>query len=171
MNIAIQGNGAFDSALVQLQPGESFVSEAGAMYRISANMDIDVTTRSRGSGGLLSGVKRLLSGESFFFSTYQTADGQAGEVGLVPTHQGQIRTLELDGASDWYCAGGSYLGSTAGLAIETEFQGMKGFFTGEAPFFLRVSGAGTVVGDLIRPHRGHGHRRTTDGGHGTPRGL
>ena len=145
MNIEIQGNGAFDSALVHLQPGESFVSESGAMYRASTNVDIDVTTRSRGSGGLLAGVKRLLSRESFFFSTYKTTDGLAGEVGLAPTHQGRIETLELDGSSDWYCAGGSYLGSTAGLGIDTEFQGVKGFLSGEAPFFLRISGAGQLV--------------------------
>lgn len=145
MNIEIQGNGAFDSALVHLQPGDSFVSESGAMYRASANVDIDVTTRSRGSGGLLAGVKRLLSSENFFFSTYKTIDGQTGEVGLAPTHQGQIETLELDGSSDWYCTGGSYLCSTAGLAIDTEFQGMRGFFSGEAPFFLRISGAGQIA--------------------------
>ncbi len=145
MNIEIQGKGAFDSALVQLQPGESFVSEAGAMYRASANVDIDVTTRSLGGGGLMAGVKRLLSRESFFLSTYQTTDGQVGEVGLAPTHQGQIKTLELEGSRDWFCAGGSYLGSTSGLSIDTEFQGMKGFFSGEAPFFLRVSGAGQLV--------------------------
>lgn len=145
MNIEIQGSGAFDSALVQLQPGESFFSESGAMYRATDNVDIDVTTRSQGKGGLMAGVKRLLSSESFFFSTYRTTDGQPGEVGLAPTHQGQLRLLELDGSSEWYCTGGSFLGSTSGLALDTEFQGMKGFFSGEAPFFLRVTGAGQLV--------------------------
>ena len=82
MNIQILGRGAFGSALVHLKSGESFCSESGAMYRASANIDINVTTRSRSSGGLLAGVKRLFAGENFFFSTYSTNDGREGEVGL-----------------------------------------------------------------------------------------
>ncbi len=145
MHIDILGEGAFASALVQLDDGEQFVSEAGAMYRASANVDIDVTTRSRSSGGILSGIKRMLSGESFFLSTYQTIDGNSGEVGLAPTHQGEIRQIALDGSSGWLCAGGSYLGSTSGINLDTQFQGFKGFFSGEAPFFVEASGEGELL--------------------------
>ena len=88
MKIDVLSKGAFESALVHLAPGDEFVSESGAMYRASANVDIDVTTRSRGSGGLLGGVKRLLALDTFFLSTYRTTDGQGGEVGVAPTHQG-----------------------------------------------------------------------------------
>lgn len=145
MDIEIQGEGAFESALVRLQSGETFVSESGAMYRASSNVDIDVTTRSRGKGGLLGGLKRMLSGESFFLSTYKTTDGQSGEVGLAPTHQGQLRMIEVDSSVDWMCAGGSYLGSSEGLEVDTQFQGFKGFFSGEAPFFVTISGTGQVL--------------------------
>ena len=62
MNIEILGKGAFESALVHLDPGERFVSESGALYRASPNVDIDVTTRSGGSGGLLAGM--LTAGSS-----------------------------------------------------------------------------------------------------------
>jgi uncharacterized protein (TIGR00266 family) len=145
MNIEILSKGAFESALVRLEPGESFISEAGAMYRASANMDIDVTTAGRGSGGMLGGLKRMFAGESFFFSTYSTSDGRPGEVGLAPTHQGEIMEIELDGSSNWLCAGGSYLGSSSGLKVDTQFQGFKGFLTGEAPVFVDVSGVGTLL--------------------------
>jgi len=47
MEVEILGKGAFESALVHLEPGETFVSESGAMYRASTNVDIDVTTHSR----------------------------------------------------------------------------------------------------------------------------
>ncbi|MCA8994642.1 MAG: TIGR00266 family protein [Planctomycetaceae bacterium] len=145
MQVNIQKQGAFASALVKLSPGEEFVSDAGAMYRCSTNVDIDVTTKSRGSGGFFGGLKRLLSGETFFLSTYRITDSSTGEVGLAPTHMGEIWAIEMDGSVDWMCAGGSYLGSTAGLQLDTEFQGFKGFFSGEAPFFLRVSGRGTLL--------------------------
>lgn len=145
MQIQVTDGSAFQSALVQLGPGEDFVSESGAMYRASGNMDVDVTTRSKGKGGLLAGVKRLLGGESFFMSTYRTNDGQPGEVGLAPTHSGEVKVVELDGSTSWLCAGGSYLGSTSSLQLDTEFQGMKGFMTGESMFFIRVTGAGSMV--------------------------
>ena len=145
MNVEILGKGAFESALVQLDPGEQFVSESGAMYRASANVDIDVTTKSRGKGGLLGGVKRLLAGDNFFLSTYKTNDGQSGEVGLAPTHQGEVFVIDVEPSKPWICAGGSYLGSSEGLKVDTQFQGLKGLFTGEKLFFVEVSGSGQLL--------------------------
>lgn len=145
MDIDITAEGAFGSAIVQLEPGESFISEAGAMFRASSNVDIDVTTKSRGKGGLLGGLKRLLSAESFFFSTYRTTDGGSGEVGLAPTLQGEVRHIQLDGTRPLMCSGGSYLGSTPDIGVDTQWQGFRGLFTGEAPFFLELQGAGDVL--------------------------
>ncbi len=145
MDIEILGEGAFESALIRLQPGERFVSESGAMYRASANVEIDVTTRSGGSGGLLGGVKRLLARENFFFSSYSTSDGRPGEVGLAPTHQGEVFVIDVDPTTKWICAGGSYLGSSASLKIETRFQGLKGFVSGESLSFVEVSGEGQLL--------------------------
>ncbi|MHB8973939.1 MAG: TIGR00266 family protein [Pirellulaceae bacterium] len=145
MEIEILGAGAFESALVHLAPGERFVSESGALYRASANIDVDVTTSSRGAGGLLGGIKRLLAKEHFFFSTYATNDGRAGEVGLAPTHQGEVLQIDVDPSTRWLCAGGSYLGSSAGLKIDTQFQGLKGFATGESLVFVEVSGSGQLL--------------------------
>ena len=88
MQIDILKRGAFGSALVTLQPGETFLSESGAMFRASGNIDIDVTTKTKGRGGILAGIKRLIGGDHFFFSTYRVTDGQPGEVGLSPTLQG-----------------------------------------------------------------------------------
>ncbi len=145
MQVDVVEKGAFQYALVQLDSGEQFISESAAMFRCSANIDIDVTTKSRGKGGLLGGIKRLIAGENFFFSTYSTNDGLSGEVGVAPSLPGEIKIIEMDGTVNWICTGGSYLASTPGLNIDTKFQGFKGFFTGEAPVFVEVSG----VGDLL----------------------
>jgi uncharacterized protein (AIM24 family) len=126
VKIEILNPGAFGSALVHLEPGESFVSESGAMFRASGNLDIDVTTRSQGKGGILAGVKRLLGGENFFFSTYRPQGGGRGEVGLAPTLGGEVRRVELDGASPWLCAGGSYLGSHPDVALDVQFRSRWG---------------------------------------------
>ena len=145
MRIEILGEGAFESALIHLDPGERFISESGAMYRASGNVDIDVTTQSGGSGGLLGGMKRLLARENFFFSTYSTNDGRPGEVGLAPTHQGEVFLIDVEPSVHWLCAGGSYLGSSSGLKIDTKFQGLKGFATGESLSFVEVSGSGQLL--------------------------
>ena len=145
MKIDILKRGAFGSALVHLQPGETFISESGAMFRASSNVDIDVTTKSKGKGGILAGIKRLIGGEHFFFSTYRVTDGSSGEVGLAPTLQGEVRVVDVDPSISWLCAGASYMGSTDDLAIDTQFQGFKGMFSGESLFFLKVSGSGQLL--------------------------
>ena len=145
MDIEVSEQGAFSWALVKLRPGEQFVSESGAMFRASANIEIDVTTRSRRSGGLIAGLKRMLAEESFFFSTYSCTDREDGEVGLAPKLQGGIAAIDCDGASSWVCAGGSYLGAASGLNIDTQFQGLKGMFSGESLSFLSVEGSGQLL--------------------------
>lgn len=145
MNIQILQNGAFGSALVEVSPGETFVSESGAMYRASENIDFDVTTRSKGKGGILKGIKRMLGGDSFFLSTYKTRDNTVGEVGLAPTLQGEVRIIQVEPETSWLCAGGSYLGSSSELELDTQFQGFKGILSGERLFFMRVSGRGELL--------------------------
>jgi uncharacterized protein (TIGR00266 family) len=145
MHIEIADNGAFGSALVSLNPGEEFVSEAGSMFRMSSNVDVDVTTRSRSSGGIMSGIKRMFAGESFFFSRYIVANDEDAEIGLAPMLQGQVALIECDGKSRWVCAGGSYLGSSADLNIDTQFQGLRGAFSGESLSFITVEGVGPLL--------------------------
>ena len=145
MDIEINEHGAFSAALVKLAPGEQFISESGAMYRVSNNITIDVTTKARGSGGLLGGLKRMFAGENFFFSTYTCTGGSSGEVGLAPTMQGEVCRIDCDGTRKWLCTGGSYLGSSPSLAINTQFQGLKGMFTGESVSFVEVSGPGQLL--------------------------
>ena len=146
VEIEILSEGAFESALVQLAAGERLVSEAGAMYRASSNIDIDVPKQSRGrGGGHREGAKRLLAGESFFLSTYCAGEGQPGEVGLAPTLQGELLSLDVDPSCSWLCAGGSYLASAPELELDTQFQGFKGFLGGQNLFFVEVSGTGPLL--------------------------
>lgn len=135
---------AFNYLKVALEPGEQLVSEAGAMVRMSANIRADVTTRSRGKGGILAGLKRLAGGDSFFLSTY-TADATAGEVVVAPMLMGQVYVLAVDGSRTWLCAGGSYLASSSGVELEPQWQGVKGMFSGESLFYLRTAGTGSLA--------------------------
>jgi uncharacterized protein (TIGR00266 family) len=151
MKVQVKRCGAFSTAMVYLDPGESYLSESGAMFRASSTIDIDVTTKTRGKGGIFAGLKRLLAADNFFFSTY-TARGGPGEVGLAPTLPGDVAKVKVDeNKTSWLCAGGSYIGSSPGLSVDTQFQGFKGLFTGESIFFVEVSG----TGDLLVSAFGH----------------
>jgi len=145
MEIDVSKDGLFARALVHLGPSETFVSDAGAMIRASSNVDIDVTTSSRGKGGILAGLGRLLAGDTFFLSTYQVTDGRPGEVGLAPTHMGEVREVNVSPDQAWLCAGGSFLGAASTLALDTRFQGLKGLLGGESLSLLRVSGSGALL--------------------------
>jgi uncharacterized protein (AIM24 family) len=149
MNVKIDTEGAFGSALVTIEAGEKFVSEAGAMYRASANMDIDVESRKKKDEGMWgafkSGIKAMFAGESFFLSSYTPNDGQSGEVGLAPTHQGEVRSVKV-GPDVWICSGGSYLGSSGGITLDTQYQGLtKGMFSKEGLVFVQASGEGDLL--------------------------
>ena len=149
MNVKIDTEGAFGSALITLDAGEKFVSEAGAMYRASSNMEISVESRKKKDegmwGALKSGIKAMFAGESFFLSTYTPNDGQTGEVGLAPTHQGEVRSVKV-GPEVWICSGGSYLGSSGGITLDTQYQGLtKGMFSKEGLVFVQASGEGDLL--------------------------
>ena len=149
MSVKIDTEGAFGSALVTLESGEKFVSEAGAMYRASSNMEITVESRKKKDegmwGALKSGIKAMFAGESFFLSSYTPNDGQAGEVGLAPTHQGEGRSVK-DGPEVWMCSGGSYLGSSGAITLDTQYQGLsKGMFSKEGLVFVQASGEGDLL--------------------------
>lgn len=146
MNISMLGKGAFPAALVKLSPGETFVSESDAMFRSTPNVTFEATTQSKGGGGgLFGGLKRMFAGENFFLNNYRVTDNHEGEIGLAPTHAGEINLVRLDGSKSWICAGGSYLASSTGIALDTQFQGFKGMFSGEALFFLEAKGTGALL--------------------------
>ncbi|MBM3934361.1 MAG: TIGR00266 family protein [SAR202 cluster bacterium] len=145
MEFLVQDRGAFSWALVKMRPGDHLISEAGALFRVSSNINIDVTTRSGKSGGFMAGIKRMLSGEHFFMSSYTVTDSADAEIGLAPTLQGQVQLIDCDGRANWVCAGGSYMASASGLELNTQFQGFKGMFTGESLFYVAVSGKGRML--------------------------
>lgn len=146
MRTEIIGSNAFQSLKVSLSAGEQFLSEAGKMTRMSSSITSEVETVKK-SGGLLGGLKRMLGGESFFFSRY-TAQSD-GEVILAPTLTGNVGFQELDGTVGWYCSGGSFMGSGPEIKTEPKWQGAKGLFTGESLVFVHATGIGPLVMDAF----------------------
>ncbi|HYG60538.1 MAG TPA: TIGR00266 family protein [Symbiobacteriaceae bacterium] len=131
---------SYSLAVVNLDPGEEIQAESGAMVSMSSNISL----QSEMKGGFFGALKRsVLGGESFFTSRFR-ADGGPGEVTLAPTLPGDIAALDLAGHT-MFLKSGSYLAASAGLAIDSQWGGARGFFGGAGLFLLRVSGHGTVL--------------------------
>ncbi|MFB5649673.1 TIGR00266 family protein [Leptospira wolffii] len=140
MKIELLYKPSYSVAKVNLSQGESIQAESGALMSMSPNISIETHKAQR--GGLLKSLKAaFLGGESFWMNTF-TAD-QAGEVLLAPTLPGDLEKLELNGTV--FVQSSSYLASEPKIDIDTKFQGLKGFFSGESLFFLKLSGSGTVL--------------------------
>ena len=111
MQIEIQHGPAYALAVVSLDAEETVVAEGGAMVSMDTHVQMQTTTRKEKGqgllGGLMSGLKRMVAGESFFQNHF-TARGSGGEVTFAPTHQGDIAKVELANST-------VYLQSTAYL--------------------------------------------------------
>ncbi len=134
------GNSA---ARVILGPRESFTSEGGAMVAMTDDVAIETTSHKKGGGSFRRGLKRLLSGESYFMNHY-TASDRGGEVILSTTLPGDMMAVNLNGVN-LVAEGGSYVANANGVDVDLGWQGMKSFFAGEGLFWLNVKGAGLVV--------------------------
>lgn len=144
MKIEIQSRPSFAMADVHLDAGESVISEGGAMVSMSSHVTVETSTFSKGGGGgLLKAAKRLLAGESLFLNKFTAP--QEGHVSLAPTLMGDIEHLTLDGAKNIIVQGSSFLAGSTSLDMDTQFAGMKGFFSGESVFWIKMSGSGDLL--------------------------
>ena len=142
MRPTIEFDPSYSLLTLELDPGEVVKAEPGAMV---AQEGVDMTT-GMGSGSIFGGLKRMLGGESFFLNTF-TAQRGGGWVSLAPSAPGDIASFHLDPGKNLFIQGSSYMASTENVETDTQFQGLRGLFSGESIFFLRAfskGGSGTV---------------------------
>lgn len=143
MQIDIQLGPGNSVAKIQMGPNEALTAEGGAMIAMSNDMDIQTTTYKKNSGGIMKGIKRMISGESFFINHY-TAGPNGGELYLAPGLHGDMFTYELNNNA-LIVQSGSYLASETGVEIDFNWQGLKSMFSGEGLFWLNLNGQGKVI--------------------------
>lgn len=135
MQIRVDYRPAHSLAAVALAPGESIVAESGAMVGMSTSV-----TMQTQSGGLMSGLKRMMGGESFFRNTF-TAGAHPGEVLLAHSLCGDMVTLDMTSAG-YLVQNSSFIASTSNVNLETKVGGFRTFFAGEGVFVLKATAAG-----------------------------
>lgn len=125
-------------AQVWLQPNESIVAESGAMVGMTPN--VAMATQS---GGIMSGLKRIFGGESFFRNTF-TAQGNQGEVLFATPLCGDMVVVEV-GQRQWAIQNSAYVACSPSVEVATKSGGFKGFFSGAGFFVLETKGHGQLV--------------------------
>jgi uncharacterized protein (TIGR00266 family) len=131
------------AAEIELAANECVTTEGGSMMAMTDGLTISTDTRQKSKGGMLSGLKRLVSGESYFLNHFR-AGSSGGKLWLASTLPGDLCVLQVSGLN-LVAEGGSYLASEEGVQIDSSWQGFKNLLSGEGLFWLRVTGEGQIV--------------------------
>ncbi|HRR66957.1 MAG TPA: TIGR00266 family protein [Methanomassiliicoccales archaeon] len=135
---------------IEFMPGEMIYSEAGSMVYMSGNVRME----AKATGGVLSGLKRAMAGESFFVTNFY-ADGGPGLVGFAGNVPGKVMAIDLRGGKQWVLQKTAFLAAEASVALDIAFQRKFGaaLFGGEGLILQKVYGEGTAfisgAGDFI----------------------
>lgn len=141
MKISIEGKPVFAHVIVELEPGESIVSESDAMSSMSAELDMT----AKFNGGLVTALsKKYFGGESLFINHFRNNTNKPLSLHLSQSTPGDIEMKELKGES--YCIQqGSYIASDVGVKLGVKWAGIGSFIGGEGLFKLIASGYGKVI--------------------------
>ncbi|MEA5466709.1 TIGR00266 family protein [Leptothoe sp. PORK10 BA2] len=134
---AIDHNPSYASLKLSLRPNQVVSVEAGAM----AAMDSCIEMKSKAKGGWKQGLGRMLGGESLFISEF-TAKEKPGDLYISPGVPGDIQHYVLDGSQTLMVQSSGFVAAGPQVTMDSKFQGMKGFFSGESLFLLKVTGQG-----------------------------
>lgn len=119
---------------VKIPRGKTLKVEASAM----AYMDSSLKMRTKLGGGF----KRMLSGEKLFINEFSAEEADA-EMGIAPGTPGDVEHVYLENET-FYIQNSAFLAASPELEVSIEFQGFKGFFSGEKLFMIKVTGTGDL---------------------------
>jgi uncharacterized protein (TIGR00266 family) len=141
------------AVIVTLDPGETVIAEAGAMMFMEDGIEMNTTLDPNKQGGgmvgkLFAGARRVLSGDTFFITTFMNAGRDRRRVAFSSPFPGKIKPVDL---MEW---GGtiiaqkdSFLCAPKGTNVDIAFTRRigAGFFGGEGFILQRISGDGIAV--------------------------
>lgn len=152
---------------IELDPSEGVRAEAGTMMYMDAGIEMQTNT----GGGLFKGFKRMLTGESFFITTFlHTGRGKA-KVAFGAPYPGKIVPLDLSELGGTFmCQKDSFLCAARGIEIEIAFTKRlgAGFFGGEGFILQRLEGQGLAFvhagGTIVKRNLAPGETLSVDTG-------
>ena len=143
---------------VELDPQEAVRAEVGAMLYMEQGIAMQTGT----GGGLFSGFKRMLTGESFFITTFMNNGLGKQHVAFAAPYPGKIIPLHLGRlGGTYYCQKDGFLCAAQGVDIEVAFTKKMGagLFGGEGFILQKLTGdglafvhaGGTIIARELKP--------------------
>ena len=126
---------------IELDAGEGVRAEAGAMIYMDGGIEMQTST----GGGLFKGFKRMLTGESFFITTFLNNAKERRKVAFAAPFPGRILPVDLGQVGgSILCQKDSFLCAARGIEIEVAFTKKlgAGLFGGEGFILQRLEGNG-----------------------------
>ena len=164
MKYEIKG-GNLPVVICTLQPGETMVTESGAMSWMSPNMKMETGAK----GGLGGAFGRMFSGESIFQNRYTAQKGE-GLIAFASSFPGEIRAVDIAPGHSIVVQKRGFLACTEGVELSVFFQKKfgTGFFGGEGFIMQKLSGRGMafveIDGELVEYELGPGEQLVVDTG-------
>lgn len=150
---------------IDLAPGETIYSQTAAMAWMTDGVRMATNT----GGGLFAGLKRSLTGGSFFITDF-TAD-RGGHLAFAPRFPGTIMAKTLGPGKSVICRKETFLCAEKSVTLELAWQQKigAGFFGGAGFILQKVTGPGTVFldlsGEVVTKQLGPGEKLYVHAGH------
>lgn len=143
---------------ITLDPQETVRAEAGTMMYMDQNIQMDTGT----GGGFMKGLKRMITGESFFITSFTNLGRSREKVGFASPYPGKIVPLDLAAkGGEFICQKDAFLCAAHGIEIEIAFTKRfgAGLFGGEGFILQRLTGdglafihaGGTIIERELKP--------------------
>lgn len=152
--------------VVELNPGQTVYSDAGAMSWMTATVNMNTTT----GGGLTGMFKRAISGATAFIIDF-TVNGGPGQAAFTTDFPGKILAFELDPGQSVIMHKHSFICAEKSVALDIFFNRKLGvgLFGGEGFVLQRLTGPGMVFaeldGDAVEYHLQPGQVMQVEHGH------
>ncbi len=152
---------------IELDPNEGVRAEAGAMMFMGNGIQM----QTNAEGGLFGGFKRMVTGESFFITTFLNSAPGKSTVGFAAPYPGKIIPVDLrEFGGRILCQKDAFLCAANGVNIEVAFTKRlgAGFFGGEGFILQRLEGDGMAFihagGTIIKKELAPGEHLRVDTG-------
>jgi len=126
---------------VELDPGEGVRAEAGALMFMEDGIEMQTSAE----GGIFKGFKRMLTGESFFITTFLNRASGKRRVAFGAPYPGKIIPLDLERlGGEFLCQKDAFLCAARGIDIDIALTRRfgAGLFGGEGFILQRLAGNG-----------------------------
>ena len=147
----IKGSGGNQYVVVELDPSETVIAEAGAMLYVDPDIEFEAKMGDGTTSGIatfFSAVQRTLAKESIFLTHFTNHGRRKQSVAFAGPHLGEIVSVDLAKyGKTLLCQKSSFLAAALGTKISIAFTRRigAGFFGGEGFVLTKLDGDGMVM--------------------------